>query len=220
MSLPRFPDTSGLSREDVINQIISSIAMEELALSHILNAEGEKLQYILGTLPGACSHESSIEDVLAANESIKNVLEAAAENQRALSEKLKMALSSDSSESTQKAYGMIYDTSTYPVSVGSDENIPFTESSSMKDTLFIDNGIQVKTAGTYVVQYTVNVIGGQVGHFMIGLNGVTQPPSFVFKARVLIVMILSMFTCFLLPDTEERVFTRIIGCLIQFIFNS
>ena len=35
-----------------MNQILSSIAMKELGLSHILNAEGEKLQYILGTLPG------------------------------------------------------------------------------------------------------------------------------------------------------------------------
>ena len=35
-----------------VNQILSSIAMEELGMSHILNAEGEKLQYILGTLPG------------------------------------------------------------------------------------------------------------------------------------------------------------------------
>lgn len=33
--------------------IIASIAMGELALSRILNAEGERLQYILGALPGA-----------------------------------------------------------------------------------------------------------------------------------------------------------------------
>ena len=45
MSLPTFPPIEPpLSREGSINEIISSIAAEELSLSHILNAEGEKLQ--------------------------------------------------------------------------------------------------------------------------------------------------------------------------------
>ena len=53
MSMPTFPVVDPpIDREDAVNQILSSIAMEELGLSHILNAEGEKLQYILGTLPG------------------------------------------------------------------------------------------------------------------------------------------------------------------------
>lgn len=49
MSLPTFPSGS-ISKEDAVNYILTSIAMEELALSHILNAEGEKIQYIIGTL--------------------------------------------------------------------------------------------------------------------------------------------------------------------------
>lgn len=41
MSLPTFPPIEPpLSREGSINEIISSIAAEELSLSHILNAEG------------------------------------------------------------------------------------------------------------------------------------------------------------------------------------
>ena len=48
MSLPSFPVVNPpIEREDAVNQILSSIAMEELGLSHILNAEGEKLQYIV-----------------------------------------------------------------------------------------------------------------------------------------------------------------------------
>jgi len=44
MSMPKFPtDTGSLTRENVINQILSSIAMEELGLSHVLNVEGEKM---------------------------------------------------------------------------------------------------------------------------------------------------------------------------------
>lgn len=37
-----------MTREEALTMIIASIAMEELALSHILNAEGEKLQFISG----------------------------------------------------------------------------------------------------------------------------------------------------------------------------
>jgi hypothetical protein len=40
-NLPNITPTITLSREDAISLIISSIAMEELGLSHILNAEGE-----------------------------------------------------------------------------------------------------------------------------------------------------------------------------------
>ena len=45
MSLPSFPVVNPpIEREDAVNQILSSIAMEELGLSHILNADGDKLQ--------------------------------------------------------------------------------------------------------------------------------------------------------------------------------
>ena len=54
-----------MTREEALTMIIASIVMEELALSHILNAEGEKLQYILGTLP--CARP---QDVLAVNKSV------------------------------------------------------------------------------------------------------------------------------------------------------
>ena len=44
MSQPKFPQIDPpLTREGSLNEIISSIASEELSLSHILNAEGEKL---------------------------------------------------------------------------------------------------------------------------------------------------------------------------------
>ena len=62
MSMPSFPPNGAdMTQEEALTMIIASIAMEELALSHILNAEGEKRQYILGTLPGTrpcdCPHD-------------------------------------------------------------------------------------------------------------------------------------------------------------------
>lgn len=93
MSQPSFPDNPGITRDDAVNQILSSIAMEELGLSHVINAEGEKLQYILGTLPGITGPEATIEDLLNANESIQNLLQNASYNQLLLRSKMQQALS-------------------------------------------------------------------------------------------------------------------------------
>ncbi len=93
MSLPSFPTVDPpIDREDAVNQILSSIAMEELGLSHILNAEGEKLQYILGTLPGLSGPPATVSDVLAANESVRSMLETAVQNQLFLKAKMQGAL--------------------------------------------------------------------------------------------------------------------------------
>ena len=94
MSLPEFPTDVSLTREEAINQIISSIAMEELGISHVINAEGEKLQYILGTITGATGPPPTIEDVLSVNESIRAVLQHATESQTLLRSKLQNALAS------------------------------------------------------------------------------------------------------------------------------
>src|SRR5690625_7369040 len=53
VSQPNIPDIDpniSLTREDAINLLLTSIAMEELGLAHIINAEGEKIQYALETL--------------------------------------------------------------------------------------------------------------------------------------------------------------------------
>lgn len=93
MSQPQFPNIDPpIGRDDAVNQILSSIAMEELGLSHILNTEGEKLQYILGTLPGQPGPGATVEDVLNANESIRSLLDAAAQTQVFLKSKMQSAL--------------------------------------------------------------------------------------------------------------------------------
>lgn len=100
MSQPTFPsDPNTLTREGAINQILSSIAMEELGLSHIINAEGEKLQYILGTLSGATAPGASIEQVLQANDSVQKLLQTVSTNQMLLKTKMADALSTSVSPS-------------------------------------------------------------------------------------------------------------------------
>ncbi|SFX30094.1 hypothetical protein SAMN04487866_10410, partial [Thermoactinomyces sp. DSM 45891] len=62
-NIPNISPNISITREDAVNLLLSSIALEELGLSHIINAEGEKLQYVLGTLPGvSTSFQPSISD--------------------------------------------------------------------------------------------------------------------------------------------------------------
>ena len=92
MSMPTFPKNDPpLSREGSLNEIIASIAAEELSLSHILNAEGEKLQYVLGTLPGL-DEAATQDEVLRINQSVKDTLSGIIEQQMMLSSKLAAAL--------------------------------------------------------------------------------------------------------------------------------
>jgi len=93
MSLPTFPQIDPpLTREGSLNEIISSIAAEELSLSHILNAEGEKLQYVLGTLPGL-ETAAALDEVMQVNQSVEETLSRVMEQQMLLTSKLASAMS-------------------------------------------------------------------------------------------------------------------------------
>lgn len=92
MSMPEFPKPNpDLTQQEALTMILSSIALEELALSHIINAEGEKIQYAVGTLPGLAGG-STIEDVTDINESAADTLGTVLENQVVLVGKLTQAL--------------------------------------------------------------------------------------------------------------------------------
>ena len=92
MSLPMFPQIDPpLTREESLNEIISSIASEELSLSHILNAEGEKLQYVLGTLPGL-EEAANFDEVMKVNRSVQDTLSDVMEQQAMLTAKLSAAM--------------------------------------------------------------------------------------------------------------------------------
>jgi len=81
-----------MTKDEALTMIIASIAMEELALSHIINAEAEKLQYVLGTLPGKQGSCASPQEILAVNKSVTELLSTVMQNQMLLKGKLEKAL--------------------------------------------------------------------------------------------------------------------------------
>ncbi len=93
MSQPNFPITEPpISRAEALNLIITSIALEEVGLSHILNAEGEKLQFALGTLPGLAGEPPTIAEILNLNESSAGMVNAIMQKQMILTSKFSAAV--------------------------------------------------------------------------------------------------------------------------------
>ncbi|MDF2679709.1 MAG: hypothetical protein K0R47_899 [Brevibacillus sp.] len=71
MSLPNIPDVTPritLKREEVIHLLLTSVAMEEMTMSHIMNAEGEKIQQLLER------DDISLDDMLRLNQSMERML--------------------------------------------------------------------------------------------------------------------------------------------------
>jgi hypothetical protein len=68
--MPNIPDITPrikLERKDSINLLLTSIAMEEISISHILNAEAEKTQYMLKQSP-------SIHELLSIDRSLERII--------------------------------------------------------------------------------------------------------------------------------------------------
>lgn len=79
MSFPTIPDvkpTIAISREASKNLLFASIAFEELGLSHLINAEAEKIQYVLGTIPEQRTLETAptMQDLLGINKSVQQTM--------------------------------------------------------------------------------------------------------------------------------------------------
>ncbi|UOQ86651.1 hypothetical protein [Gracilibacillus salinarum] len=91
-NIPNITPDITIDREDVINLLLASIALEELGLAHIINAEGEKLQYVLGTLPGVSSPQATISDVLNMNNSVNQTIKTLTKKEWILENKLENIL--------------------------------------------------------------------------------------------------------------------------------
>ncbi len=92
MSFPNIPDitpTITIGSEQCVSMLLASIALEELGQAHIMNAEAEKLQYVLGTLRGSTPPAPpTIAQLLKVNDSICMTLRNVVKNQMLLGFKL------------------------------------------------------------------------------------------------------------------------------------
>ncbi|MEG0995298.1 MAG: hypothetical protein RSE91_04990 [Bacilli bacterium] len=75
---------SDITREQSVGDIIESIAMEESAIAHILNAESEKLNKVISD-PSATPQQ-----LMATNKSIKNTVDAIIRMESVLQSKLNL----------------------------------------------------------------------------------------------------------------------------------
>ena len=80
-----------MTREQALTMVIASIAMEENALSRIIDAEGDKLRYILDKCQEAGGEETP-DEILEVNDSVTRLLDTVAQNQTILRNKLALAL--------------------------------------------------------------------------------------------------------------------------------
>lgn len=73
-NIPNITPQITLTRDDVVNLILSSVAMQELGLSHIINAEAEKIQFALGTLPGTSGTPATLPEINQINQNVRETL--------------------------------------------------------------------------------------------------------------------------------------------------
>ena len=97
MSFPNIPDVDAsvnISTEDSVNLLLASVAFEELGLAHVINAEAEKIQFVLGTLDEEERSKTtpSIEDLLEINRSVDQTLKEVIKTQMLLQFKLEDVL--------------------------------------------------------------------------------------------------------------------------------
>lgn len=86
MSLPNIPNITPditLSRCETLNLLLSSVAMEEIGLSHILQAEAERIQTFLGA-----SGDPTLGELSAINRSTERLLRTVMKSQLLLQTKL------------------------------------------------------------------------------------------------------------------------------------
>lgn len=91
-NIPNITPIISVTRDDSVNLVLTSIAMEEFGMSHILNAKGESMQYVLGTLPGITGPDANIDDVLNITRSVQSTLDSTAYNHAFLNAKLENTL--------------------------------------------------------------------------------------------------------------------------------
>ncbi|KFZ42611.1 hypothetical protein CS060_11120 [Anoxybacillus flavithermus] len=73
-NVPHIKPEIHVDRDDALDLLLMSIALEELSLAHILNAEGEKIQFALEALQQGKMKKHAIDNLLKVNRSVNSVL--------------------------------------------------------------------------------------------------------------------------------------------------
>ena len=100
MSLPNIPDVNpsiNLKLEDSVNLLLVSVAFEELGLAHLINAEAEKMQYVLESFK---DQVLTVEDLYRINSSVNQAFRNVIEKQILLQFKLEDTLTISTSTTT------------------------------------------------------------------------------------------------------------------------
>lgn len=96
MSFPNIPNVTpniSINSNDVVNLLLASIAFEELGLAHIINAEAEKIQCVLGTIPGQNPVvPPTIDNLISINKSVGQTLKTIIKKEMLLEFKLEEIL--------------------------------------------------------------------------------------------------------------------------------
>jgi hypothetical protein len=76
-NIPNITPIIGITPGQTVSLLLSSIALEELALAHLINAEAEKMQFVLGTLEtdNDPPEKVSVNDLLLLNGNVRSVLQ-------------------------------------------------------------------------------------------------------------------------------------------------
>jgi len=103
MSFPNILDVDpniSINRDKLINLLLASIAFEELGLAHLINAEAEKIQSVLGTLDGQRVKNPSVSDLERIDKALRRVLQDIIKKEMLLQFKLENVLSITSTTTT------------------------------------------------------------------------------------------------------------------------
>ncbi len=89
MSMPNIPNITPeitITAQQCEAMLLAAVALEEMGLAHIINAEAEKIQYILGTLEGSVPGDPpTIQQLLDINDSVASMLRSVVKDQILLS---------------------------------------------------------------------------------------------------------------------------------------